>query len=109
MGRTAMSDTGFKSPASALGARWFVATLVFVAPILTITVLVTIGLNEALWAFFAGAVSTNILVPYLWALGSAGLMLALAALVGYPAMLIARRRERRAAAKPPSRGEPPGA
>lgn len=95
-----MSDTGFKSRASALGARWFVATLVFVAPILTIIALVTVGLNETLWRFFADAVATNIFVPYLWALGSAGLILTLAALVGYPAMLIARRRERL--------GKPPG-
>ena len=46
-----MSDTGFRSRASALGARVFVAVLVFVAPILTIIALLAIGLNEALWEF----------------------------------------------------------
>lgn len=100
-----MSDTGFRSRASALGARLFVATLVFVAPVLTIGALVAISLNDVLWAFFADAVATNIFVPYAWALGSAAAVLALAALVGYPAMLIARRRERRAAANP--EGKPP--
>lgn len=106
-----MSDTGFKSRASALGARLFVATLVFVAPILTVTGLVTISLNPVLWAFFADAVATNIFVPYVWAVGAAGAMLALAALVGYPAMLIARRRERRAAkrrGKSPTKDDAPG-
>ena len=89
-----MSDTGFESRASALGARAFVATLVFVAPILTITALVVIALNDRLWRFFADSVATNILVPYGWALGSALLVLTFAALVGYVAMLIARLRER---------------
>lgn len=106
-----MSDTGFKSRASALGARWFVATLVFVAPILTIAALVTIGLNDALWAFFADAVATNIFVPYAWALGSAGMVLALAALVGYLAMLIAKRTRGLATqrqVKPPSKDDAPG-
>ena len=92
-----MSDTGFRSGASALGTRFFVATLVFIAPIITIIALLAIGLNEALWEFFASAVATNILVPYAWALGSAVLILALATLVGYPATSIARRRERRRA------------
>ena len=90
-----MNDTGFQDRASALGAKIFVATLVFVAPIITVIALVAIGLNDALWEYFAGAVATNILAPYAWAVGSAVLVLSLGALVGYPAMLIARRRERR--------------
>ena len=98
-----MSDTGFKSRASAIGARFFVATLVFVAPILTMIALVAIGLNEALWAYFADAVATNILAPYAWALGSAVMVLSLAALIGYPAMLIARPREWRSASQQASR------
>lgn len=89
-----MRDTGFESRASAFGARVFVATLVFVAPILTIAALVVIALNDRLWRFFADSVATNILVPYGWALGSALLILSFAALVGYVAMLIARVRER---------------
>ena len=99
-----MSDTGFRSRASALGARVFVAVLVFVAPILTIIALLAIGLNEALWEFFADAVATNILVPYAWALGSAVIMLSFAAAIGYPTMLIARRRalRRTGQSKPPA-------
>ena len=97
-----MSDTGVKSRASAIGARFFVATLVFVAPILTITALVAIGLNETLWEYVADSVATNILTPYAWALGSGVVVLALAALIGYPAMLVARRRERRSADQPGS-------
>ncbi|MDE0420102.1 MAG: hypothetical protein OXK76_04330 [Gammaproteobacteria bacterium] len=89
-----MSDTGFKSRASAIGGRVFVATLVFAAPILTIVALVVIALSDRLWRFFADSVATNILVPYGWALGSALLVLSFAALVGYVAMLIARTRER---------------
>ena len=98
-----MSDTGFRSRASALGARVFVAVLVFVAPILTIIALVAIGLNDTLWEFFAGAVETNILVPYAWALGSAAIILSFAAAIGYPTMLIARRRalRRTGQSKPP--------
>ena len=98
-----MSDTGFKSRASAIGARFFVATLVFVAPILTMIALVAIGLNEALWAYFADAVATNIFAPYAWALGSAVVVLSLAVLIGYPATLIGRRRERLSASQQASR------
>ena len=90
-----MSDTGFKSRASAFGARVFVATLVFVAPILTIAALVLIALNDRLWRFFADSVATNILVPYGWALGSAVLVLSFAALAGYLAMLLAKLRGER--------------
>ena len=89
-----MSDTGFKSRASAIGARVFVATLIFAAPILMIGALVVIALNDRLWRFFADSVATNILVPYGWALGSVLLILSFATLVGYVAMLIARSRER---------------
>ena len=89
-----MSDTGFKSRASAFGARVFVATLIFAAPILTIGALVVVALNDKLWRFFADSVATNILVPYGWGLGSALLILSFAALVGYVAMLLARPRER---------------
>lgn len=99
-----MSDTGFQSRASAIGARFFVATLVFVAPILTIVALVAIALSETLWEYFANAVATNVFVPYAWALGSAFLVLALAALVAYPATLIARRRERRGSRGTPRQG-----
>ena len=88
-----MGDTGFDSRASAFGARVFVATLIFAAPILTIVALVVVALNDRLWRFFADSVATNILVPYGWALGSALLVLSFAALVGYVAMLIARSRE----------------
>lgn len=91
-----MSDTGFQSRASAIGARVFVATLVFVAPVLAMAALVVIAINDTLWDYLTDAVATNVFVPYAWALGSAALALALAALVAYPAMLIARRRERRA-------------
>ena len=91
-----MSDTGFKSRASAFGARVFVATLIFAAPTLTIGALVVIALNDNLWRFFADSVATNVLVPYGWALGSALLILSFAALVGYVAMLFARPRERAA-------------
>lgn len=97
-----MSDTGFKSRASAFGARVFVATLVFVAPILTIAALVLIALNDELWRFFADSVATNILVPYGWALGSAALILSFAALVGYLAMLVARSREERSEGDSPT-------
>lgn len=90
-----MNDTGFESRADALGARLFVATLVFIAPILIIAALVVIAMNEALWRFFSDAVATNALVPYAWAIGSALIVLGLGAAVGYPAMLIARRRARR--------------
>lgn len=90
-----MSDTGFKSRASAFGARVFVATLIFVAPSLTIAALVLVALNDRLWRFFADSVATNILVPYGWALASAVLILSFAALVGYLAMLLARLREER--------------
>ena len=97
-----MSDTGFKSRASAFGARVFVATLIFAAPILTIGALVVIALNDRLWRFFADSVATNILVPYGWALGSALLILSFAALAGYVAMLMARSRERTGRVFPPT-------
>ncbi|MYA18015.1 MAG: hypothetical protein F4089_08885 [Gammaproteobacteria bacterium] len=97
-----MSDTGFKSRASAIGARVFVATLVFGAPILAIVALVVIALSDRLWRFFADSVATNILVPYGWALGSALLVLSFAALVGCVAMLIARSRERTGRDSPPA-------
>ncbi len=97
-----MSDTGFKSRASAFGGRVFVATLIFAAPILTIGALVVIALNDTLWRFFADSVATNILVPYGWALGSALLVLSFSALVGYMAMLIARSRERTGRNSPPT-------
>ena len=100
-----MSDTGFRSRASALGARVFVAVLVFVAPILTIIALLAIGLNEALWEFFADAVATNnpgSVCPGPWA--PAVIMLSFAAAIGYPTMLIARRRalRRTGQSKPPA-------
>ncbi len=97
-----MSDTGFRSRASAFGARVFVATLIFAAPILAIGALVVIALNDGLWRFFADSVATNILVPYGWALGSALLVLSFAALVGYGAMLMARSRERTGRDSPPT-------
>lgn len=90
-----MSDTGFKSRASGFGARVFVATLVFVGPILAMAALVFVALNDRLWRFFADSVATNILVPYGWALGSAVLVLSFAALVGYLAMLLAKLRGER--------------
>lgn len=102
-----MNDTGFESRAAALGARLFVATLVFIAPVLAVAAMVVIGLNEALWRVFADAVATNAVVPYAWAIGSALIVIALGAAVGYPAMLIARRRERRAGAARRARGGPP--
>jgi len=90
-----MSDTGFKSRASAFGARVFAATLIFVAPILMIAALVVVALNDALWKYFADSVATNILVPYGWALVSTLIVLSFAALVGYSAMLVARWRDSR--------------
>ena len=97
-----MSDTGFNSRASAFGARVFVATLIFAAPVLTIGALVVVALNDRLWRFFADSVATNILVPYGWALGAALLVLSFAALVGYVAMLIARSMARTGQDSPPT-------
>ena len=88
----AMSDIGFRTRASAIGARFFAATIIFVAPVVSIVALIGIALNETLWTFFASLVETNFLAPYLWAFVSVILMLGLGVLVAYPIMLIARWR-----------------
>ena len=90
-----MNDTGFSSRPAALGARVFVAMLVFVAPILTIAWLAAVALHDALWEFFAEAVASSIFAPYAWALGSVVIVLAFAGSIGYATMLIARRRQPR--------------